>query len=95
MSLKEAKAKAKEAKLNAPKFTQNTEAYVKLNKMFEDNEISATDRPAEIFKRDPLFAEFSHQQFRSQFNKLKTKYGTNTREGKKFGGHAFNELNNN
>jgi hypothetical protein len=69
-------------KPKAQKFTKNTKAYGKLKKMFEEKMISPTDKPANVRSKDPLFQDFTHQQFRSQFNKLRSEYGVCTKEGK-------------
>jgi hypothetical protein len=68
-------------KVGAQKFTQGTKAYQKLKKLFEDKSILPTDKPATVRGRDPLFMDFTNQQFRSQFNKLKAIHGTCTKEG--------------
>jgi dihydroorotase len=70
------------SKVGAQKFTQSTKAYQVLKGMFETKQISATDKPSDIRSKDPLFMDFSMQQFRSQFNKLKSTFGTCTKEGK-------------
>ena len=68
-------------KVGAQKFTQTTKAYQKLKKLFEDKAIVATDKPSDVRLKDVLFQDFTSQQFRSQFNKLKSIYGTCTKEG--------------
>jgi hypothetical protein len=70
------------AKVGAQKFTQGTKAYQKLKKMFESQQILPSDKPSDVRSKDPLFMDFSMQQFRSQFNKLKSTFGTCTKEGK-------------
>jgi hypothetical protein len=70
------------ARVGAQKFTKSTKAYAKLKKMFEDKLILPTDGAKEIRQRDPLFMDFTHNQFRSQFNNLRREMGTTTREGK-------------
>jgi hypothetical protein len=68
-------------KVGAQKFTQGTKAYQKLKKLFEDKAILPTDKPSDIRQKDTLFQDFTNQQFRSQFNKLKAIHGTCTKEG--------------
>jgi hypothetical protein len=63
------------------KFTQSTKEYIKLKKLFQAKKILATDKPADIRHRYPEFQLYTSQQFRSQFNKLKSVVGTVTKEG--------------
>ena len=70
------------SKVGAQKFTKSTKAYAKLKKMFEDKLILPTDGAKDVRARDPLFHDFTHNQFRSQFNNLRKEMGTVTREGK-------------
>jgi hypothetical protein len=74
-------AARKVQKVGAQKFTQGTKAYQKLKKLFEDKAILPTDKPSDIRQKDTLFQDFTNQQFRSQFNKLKAIHGTCTKEG--------------
>jgi hypothetical protein len=70
------------AKMGAVKFTKNTKAFKHLQTLFDNNEITPTDKPNDVRSTNPLFMQFSNQQFRSQFNKLKNKFGVCTKEGK-------------
>jgi hypothetical protein len=63
------------------KFTQKTKAFKHLQKLFVENAIDPTERPVDVWKKDPLFQDFTQNQFRSQFNKLKNHHGLNTKEG--------------
>jgi hypothetical protein len=74
-------AKAAAPKVGAQKFTQKTKAYQRLKQLFEDKKIDPNDSPAEVRAKDPLFQDFTNQQFRSQFNKLKALFGTSTKDG--------------
>jgi hypothetical protein len=71
----------KRQKVGAQKFTKTTKAYAKLKEMFETKQILPTDKPIDIRAKDPLFQDFTHNQFRSQFNNLRKEMGTCTREG--------------
>jgi hypothetical protein len=71
--------------VGAQKFTQKTKAYQKLKKMFEDKMIDKSDKPSDVRHKDTLFQDFTNQQFRSQFNKLRALYGTCSKEGTLFG----------
>jgi hypothetical protein len=68
-------------KVGAQKFTQATKAYKHLEKLFKDKSIQPTDKPSDVRMKDPLFQDFTNQQFRSQFNKLKSMHGTCSKEG--------------
>jgi hypothetical protein len=68
--------------MGAQKLTKGTECYQKLKKMFEDKLIKASDMPKDVWSSDDVFTDYTLQQFRSQFNKLKAVHGTNSREGK-------------
>ena len=72
----------KKLKVGAQKFTMKTQAYQKLKKMFEDGTIQPVDKPSDIRNREASFQAFTHQQFRSQFTKLRNLHGTCTKEGK-------------
>jgi hypothetical protein len=65
----------------AQKFTKGTKAYKHLEQLFKDKSIQPTDKPSDVRMKDPLFQDFTNQQFRSQFNKLKAMHGTCTKEG--------------
>ena len=69
-------------RVGAQKFTQSTKAYQKLKKLFEEKAIVATDKPSDVRLKNTLFQDFTRQQFRFQFDKLKLIYGTCTKEGK-------------
>jgi hypothetical protein len=69
-------------KIGAQKFTKGTKAYKHLEKLFLSKQILPTEKPNEVRMKDPLFMDFTNQQFRSQFNKLKSLHGTCTKEGK-------------
>jgi hypothetical protein len=71
----------KKSKSTAQKFTRKTKAFKHLEKLFKDNSIDPTDRPSDVRARDPLFQDFTANQFRSQFNKLKKEVGLVTKEG--------------
>jgi hypothetical protein len=73
---------SRRGKQGAQKFTKGTKAYKHLEKLFKDKAILPTDKPADVRSKDPLFQDFTNQQFRSQFNKLKGIFGTSTKEGK-------------
>lgn len=64
------------------KFTQNTKAYKMLKGMFEEGKITPTDKPSDVRSTDPEYQQYTPTQFRSQFNKLKSLIGINTRDGK-------------
>jgi hypothetical protein len=68
-------------KVKAQKFTKGTKAYKHLEKLFQDKLILPTEKPSDVRMKDPLFMDFTNQQFRSQFNKLKSMHGTCTKEG--------------
>jgi hypothetical protein len=68
----------KKGKVGAQKFTKSTKAYKHLEKLFMTKQILPTEKPSDVRQKDPLFMDFTHQQFRSQFNKLKGTYGTVT-----------------
>jgi hypothetical protein len=70
------------AKAKAQKFTKSTKAFKHLEKLFLDKQILPTDKPSDVRMKEPLFMDFTNQQFRSQFNKLKSVHGTCTKEGK-------------
>jgi hypothetical protein len=74
--------RAHHGKQGAQKFTKATKAYKHLEKLFKDKAILPTDKPADVRQKDPLFQDFTNQQFRSQFNKLKGMFGTCTKDGK-------------
>jgi hypothetical protein len=69
-------------KVGAQKFTKATKAYKHLEKLFKDKAILPTDKPTDVRSKDPLFQDFTNQQFRSQFNKLKGIFGTCTKDCK-------------
>jgi hypothetical protein len=69
------------AAVGAQKFTKATKAYKHLELLFKDKSIQPTDKPSDVRMKDPLFMDFTNQQFRSQFNKLKAMHGTCTKEG--------------
>ena len=69
-------------KQSAQKFTKATKAYKHLEKLFKDKVILPTDKPSDVRQKDVLFQDFTNQQFRSQFNKLKSIHGVCTKEGK-------------
>ena len=71
----------KSQKVGAQKFTKSTKAYQKLNQLFKDKAIQPTDKPSDVRMKEPLFMDFTLQQFRSQFNKLRNSHGTCTKEG--------------
>jgi hypothetical protein len=50
-------------KVGAQKFTKKTKAFVKLKKMFENKDVLASDRPADVRSKDILFQDFTTQQF--------------------------------
>jgi hypothetical protein len=68
-------------KVKAQKFTKGTKAYKHLEQLFKEKAILPTDKPSDVRMKDPLFMDFTNQQFRSQFNKLKGMHGTCTKEG--------------
>jgi hypothetical protein len=68
----------------AQKFTKATKAYKHLEQLFKDKAVQPTDKPSDVRQKDPLFMDFTNQQFRSQFNKLKAMHGTISKEGKSF-----------
>jgi hypothetical protein len=72
----------KKAKMGATKFTKSTKAFKHLEKLFQNKQILPTEKPNEVRMKDPLFMDFTNQQFRSQFNKLKGAYGCGTKESK-------------
>jgi hypothetical protein len=82
MSDNEDEPARKNQKQGAQKFTKGTKAYKHLEKLFKDKSILPTDKPSDVRQKDPLFQDFTNQQFRSQFNKLKGLHGTCTKEGK-------------
>jgi hypothetical protein len=67
--------------VGAQKFTKATKAYKHLEQLFKEKAIQPTDKPSDVRLKDPLFMDFTNQQFRSQFNKLKGMHGTCTKEG--------------
>ena len=69
------------AAVGAQKFTKATKAYKHLELLFKDKSIQPTDKPSDVRMKDPLFMDFTNQQFRSQFNKLKAMHGTCSKEG--------------
>jgi hypothetical protein len=73
---------SRRGKQGPQKFTKGTKAYKHLEKLFKDKAILPTDKPADVRSKDPLFQDFTNQQFRSQFNKLKGIFGTTTKECK-------------
>jgi hypothetical protein len=72
----------KKAAVTAQKFTKATKAYKHLEQLFKEKSIQPTDKPSDVRMKDPLFQDFTNQQFRSQFNKLKAIFGTCTKEGR-------------
>jgi hypothetical protein len=72
----------KKSKMKAQKFTKATKAYKHLEKLFQSKQILPTEKPNEVRMKDPLFMDFTNQQFRSQFNKLKGTYGVGTKDCK-------------
>jgi hypothetical protein len=67
--------------VGAQKFTKATKAYKHLEQLFKEKTVQPTDKPSDVRLKDPLFMDFTNQQFRSQFNKLKAMHGTCTKEG--------------
>jgi hypothetical protein len=67
--------------VGAQKFTKATKAYKHLEQLFKEKAVQPTDKPSDVRLKDPLFMDFTNQQFRSQFNKLKAMHGTCTKEG--------------
>ena len=63
-------------------FTQKTPEYKFLKQMFEKGDVLASDKPTDIYYKVDKFQKYTTDQFRSQFNKLKTATGLHTRLGK-------------
>ena len=61
------------------KWTVNCEAAKKLKKLFEQNKIGGM-KPGEVWDSDPVFQKYPKVNFRTNFNKLKSKLGKLTED---------------
>ena len=66
-------------KTNMTKWTQTCDAAKKLEKLFKMNKIG-TKKPGEVWDSDPVFQKYPKANFRTNFNKLKSKLGKLTDE---------------
>ena len=64
---------------NASSFTQKTPEYKFLKKMLETGDIEPLNKPADVYYRHGSLKKYATDQFRSQFNKLKSATGLHTR----------------
>jgi hypothetical protein len=68
---------------SAASFTQKTPEYKFLKKTSEAGDIVPSDKPSEVYYQHGSFSKYTTNQFRSQFNKLKTAIGLHTRAAKR------------
>lgn len=66
------------------KWTQNCDAAIKLKKLFDADKIGSK-KPGEVWETDAVFQQYPKQNFRTNFNKMKSKLGQFTEDAEEEG----------
>lgn len=66
---------------NSFRFTNDTEEFKFLEKLFKSNLVKASDRPSDFKARYEIFHKIKSDSFRTKFNLLKKQYGIATKSG--------------